>query len=78
MKGMMNHFKLAIVVCLAFVSVAAGSVAMEGMTSWVMMGLVAVPMGMVLAAARFGKPATGISLMRSSLVKRISCIALIE
>ncbi len=77
MKGMMNHFKLAIVVCLAFVSVAAGSVAMEGMTSWVMMGLVAVPMGMVLAAARFGKPATGISLMRSSLVKRISCIALI-
>ncbi len=77
MKGMMNHFKLAIVVCLAFVSVAAGSVAMEGMTSWVMMGLVAVPMGMVLAAARFGKPATGISLMRSSLVRRISCIALI-
>jgi len=60
MKGMMNHFKLAIVVCLAFVSVAAGSVTTEGMTLWVMTGLIGVlALGGVLTGARFGKYVTG-------------------
>jgi len=64
MDGKMVLWLFGCAVCLGFAFVAAGGFATEGVTLWVMAGLIGVPaLGGVLIRAGFGKPVTeGISL----------------